>query len=674
MNVNEIEVMQRWARVWTIALLFALALAASPLVAQAPAYIRSLEGRGSLIDAEGNEVEAQINLPIVAGDRLDLDHGSRAEVVLSDGSRVFVDQGSRLALVELPREGSTGTTLELLFGRLAVDRSSGDAEAELVIRSLEHRLALDPQGRYLVETDEGGEGRAVVRLGSASLSDSSSSMRLTGGQAARFSADDSSLVALGRAPETSDLERWSGFEDRLASRSPAPPTRSERGRGEPYDTEPLDRHGEWVDSSSGHAWRPYAGRGWRPYQRGWWRSTPYGLTWVSSEPWGWTTSHYGTWSLDPYHGWVWYPGEVYSPAWVYWYWGPSYAAWVPVGYYTYHYSARPYLSFGFDFRHGLYGWVDTGWGSFVSWTFCPVDSIRGPRGYGYYRSGSDLARRGGRPERGLVTTDTRPLARARWTRPDEAQRLLLERSDVTERDGSGLDVSSFVERRGDFDAPTARRVLTRDERSGVHRQATRSRRGVEARATDRSRLEARAVPDRGTMPRGRDRAAVGRLPSSGTGPGERDGMTNERDGQDAALRRAAPRTGAGATTRIDRGSGLEYRAPDRDVPVARRVVDGIRGSRSDRVERRAPERSQPDRVGAADDRRRVAPSRDEERQSSRLRDTDGSRSAQGSRDSRSSSVGRRDGDRGSRATLRDSGNARSSRSTRGSARRRDDGG
>ena len=176
-----------------------------------------------------------------------------------------------------------------------------------------------------------------------------------------------------------------------------------------YASRPLRRHGSWVSTSHGHGWRPRVAVSWRPFTDGWWAYTPSGLTWVAAEPWGWVTSHYGIWDYRPVHGWVWYPGLTYSPAWVYWYWGPAHVAWVPAGLYANFYSGHG--SFGFGFHYGVYGWAGGGWDGYRHWTFCPTRYFGRRSHRAYWRSGHEIGHQGRyrAVPRGVITTDTRDI-------------------------------------------------------------------------------------------------------------------------------------------------------------------------------------------------------------------------------------------------------------------------
>jgi hypothetical protein len=84
----------------------------------------------------------------------------------------------------------------------------------------------------------------------------------------------------------------------------------------------LAPYGSWVQTADGWGWQPMVASvesGWMPYQtRGHWVLTDDGWYWASDYSWGWGPYHYGRWSQDGGLGWVWFPGEVWAPAWVAW--------------------------------------------------------------------------------------------------------------------------------------------------------------------------------------------------------------------------------------------------------------------------------------------------------------------------------------------------------------------
>jgi hypothetical protein len=146
-----------------------------------------------------------------------------------------------------------------------------------------------------------------------------------------------------------------------------------------YFQQDLGPHGRWIEAEPGQwYWQPaiaVSTPGWRPYwDGGHWVYSDAGWYWASDYPWGRVAFHYGRWHLHPRHGWVWFPGRVWGPAWVVWRNGGDYCGWAPLPPYAeYDAVAGVYLfhgrrvEVGFDF--GLE------WGHF---NFCFVRDMGSP--------------------------------------------------------------------------------------------------------------------------------------------------------------------------------------------------------------------------------------------------------------------------------------------------------
>lgn len=85
-----------------------------------------------------------------------------------------------------------------------------------------------------------------------------------------------------------------------------------------------ERYGEvWIPSVTPQGWRPYAPCHWAYTQRlGWYYDDP--------TPWGRIVHHYGRWAHDASLGWIWVPGEEFSPGWVVWRTGEQWTGWAPM--------------------------------------------------------------------------------------------------------------------------------------------------------------------------------------------------------------------------------------------------------------------------------------------------------------------------------------------------------
>ncbi len=431
----------RWV---PFALLLGLA-AASAGAQEGVAYLRTVEGYAEHGQRQGGSldfVQAVANTPLVPGDRLSVPAGTRLEAVLADGSMVRLGDHTELVVTALARSLESADSLSALDverGELQVSRTSYSGPEMLEIRLPAATAYLEAPGVYRLSSDGYGSTWVTVREGFAEVATSRGSALVRAGETAWLDGFDAPRLELTQALAQDELERWGEQLDGAARLADVPYVEEELA----YAAAPLAQYGGWVEASGRHGWQPYVQTDWRPYTSGSWAYGPGGLNWISTEPWGWVTSHYGSWDFLPGFGWVWFPGEVYAPAWVYWYWGPTHVGWVPAGYYLSVYASHGYLPVP-----GVYGWVGGTWADYSLWTFCDLDGF-GQRGHHRrFSSGHELARvtRSSAIPRGLLATDTRSLTPDVWRDPSALKtRLLANRGKTVE---IGLpDVTRFAVRR-----------------------------------------------------------------------------------------------------------------------------------------------------------------------------------------------------------------------------------
>jgi hypothetical protein len=308
---------------------------------QHQSYVTYDDGDSVLLQNDGREIDARMNLPVYPGDVIRTGKRGRTEIRLSDGNIVAIDRYSRVKFDSIlgTYEGDDQRTVaRLLEGQVILFRLHRGSEALRLDTSNASYLS-SKEALYGVETNSRGidivtvfEGTIEVRTrqGSVVLRDRErAKVDLTG----VYSRNE--LVSNG----ATEFEQWF---IRRASRYSENEGRYLEG-SLAYAEADLSENGRWVYVSeySGYAWRPFVAVGWRPYYNGYWHVGWGGsLVWVGYEPWGWVTYHYGRWSHHPYYGWVWLPGYTYSPAWVYWAWGPSWVGWVPAGWYDCYWGYR----------------------------------------------------------------------------------------------------------------------------------------------------------------------------------------------------------------------------------------------------------------------------------------------------------------------------------------------
>jgi hypothetical protein len=340
--------------------------------------------------------------------------------------------------------------------------------------------------------------------------------------------------------------------------------------GSDYDEDVavLDNYGQWDYSPTyqSEVWRPSVSADWSPYSDGYWYSTPIGASWVSNEPWGWFPHHYGNWFFDAgFNSWCWSPAYLFSPAWVYWGFSPSFVGWCPVGYYS---------------RRGS--------SIAVNGVFDPsrIDLGRGWRFVGTDRFGQRFDRRSllpgsavaGRLGSSLAITSrpvVAPVAGRPGSAPAQLQAFARSATQTISRQSTAsrsADLLPYLARQRAL-APSTVRALTQ-ENSAADRSQRESWR---ARSVDSRPSNARAFPNsRNVEPR--THAASPSVQNT-----ERRADWRQRPSSSAF--ESSPR---GSETAPNESWRSRYSAPP-----AQRVIDGIdRGRRFDSVPRgENPQRS-----------------------------------------------------------------------------------
>ncbi|MBV8520400.1 MAG: FecR domain-containing protein [Acidobacteria bacterium] len=337
----------------------------------------SFDDGGTVVKSgdDGREIDAQRNLPVYPGDEVVTSRRGRAEVRLSDGNVLGIDRATSVlfrSILDSYEGDADETVAELKYGKIAVQRTDlGHDHVRLDTENASY--VANNEAIYSVETDTRGRDRVTVFEGNVEVRTPRRSSRLRNGESATVDNDGVYDLIGDQRGAADDFERW--FLNRADKLGSYNSRYVDRRLG--YYTDDLDEYGSWVNVSGiGWSWRPHVAVGWRPYYNGYWYHSRSGcLTWVSYDPWGWGPYHYGRWTLDTSYGWVWAPGYSYSPAWVYWAYGPSYIGWAPSGYWDcyrpyYDWAYRPYRRGGFD--AGFYGRIRFNEVDLRPWTF--VDS------------------------------------------------------------------------------------------------------------------------------------------------------------------------------------------------------------------------------------------------------------------------------------------------------------
>jgi hypothetical protein len=258
---------------------------------------------------------AQLNRPMVTGDKLYTNNGGRAELQLG-ASTIQVNQSSNVDFLNLNDQTAQ---LELTQGSVSLDVRRLRSGEVFEVDTPTIAFVADRVGAYRIDVDPQGHTNVSVRRGSGeAVGEGGKRVRVDEGQSIAF--NDSQLGDY----QTSEPRRPDDFDSFAAQRDEryehAAPSRNYVAEDVTGYSD-LDDYGTWDNAPEyGHVWYPsHVATDWAPYHNGTWDWVePWGWTWVDESPWGYAPFHYGRWAyINSRWGWV--PGPVdvepvYAPA------------------------------------------------------------------------------------------------------------------------------------------------------------------------------------------------------------------------------------------------------------------------------------------------------------------------------------------------------------------------
>src|SRR5579859_1927781 len=294
--------------------------AAEAALADPPAFVGRLslvEGAASIRHAYDQQwVPGGVNFPVVAGDGIWSDQGSRAEIEIG-GSEARLDETSEL---DIERLDENGATLRVPQGAINLTVHFLPPGGMQVMTSVGQFTIRQP-GEYHIDAGRPNGPPTQLLLGVMSGEASFAGMRgaveLRSGQGVMVPPDRTSIQVVAVYPTPFDQWAETRAGQLAASQSMAYVSPEMTGYQD------LDTYGAWQPTPDyGMVWFPTQVEiGWAPYRRGRWDYVqPWGWTWIDDAPWGFAPFHYGRWAqFDGRWGWV--PGEVrerpvYAPAMV----------------------------------------------------------------------------------------------------------------------------------------------------------------------------------------------------------------------------------------------------------------------------------------------------------------------------------------------------------------------
>ena len=255
------------------------------------------------------------NRPLVRGDRMWTDKGSRAEVQVGS-SAVRMDGATQMEILALDDQS---TQLSVTQGTVFVRvRSLPEGENfEIDTPNLAYRAAYP--GDYRIDVDaSGGTTRVTIHSGTGAVyGEGGHVMPLGGGQQVTFRAKTLAQVTAQESPPQDNFDRWAAERNRREDQAIS-------ARYVPREVvgyQQLDAYGQWSqDTTLGAVWTPQSPpANWAPYRNGHWEwIEPWGWSWIDDAVWGFAPFHYGRWTQIDSH-WAWVPGRiglkpVYAPA------------------------------------------------------------------------------------------------------------------------------------------------------------------------------------------------------------------------------------------------------------------------------------------------------------------------------------------------------------------------
>ena len=321
-----------------------LVLGAESAVADPPARVARLayiQGPVSFAPAgEDDWVVAEINRPLIAGDRLYTDVGARTELQIGS-SAIRLGASTSATLLNMDDQIAQ---LQLTEGSVYVNARRLDPSQTIEIDTPNLALSIIRPGTYRIDVDASGDSTGVaVRRGQADVYGEGAAYTISSGQSYRFFATGLEQREYAALPPPDAFDQWAASRDQrydavAVARYVAP---------EMVGYEDLDQYGTWSNVPEyGNVWFPRrVAADWAPYRDGRWTwIDPWGWTWVDTEPWGFAPYHYGRWAYVR-DRWCWVPGPrtvrpVYAPALVAFVGGDNFSltvssgpavAWFPLG-------------------------------------------------------------------------------------------------------------------------------------------------------------------------------------------------------------------------------------------------------------------------------------------------------------------------------------------------------
>ena len=268
---------------------------------------------------EDEWMQANINRPLTAGDRLWADSDARAEIQVG-GATLRMSAGTAVSILNLDDRIAQ---LQLTQGTLHVRVRRLGPNQTFEVDTPNLAFTMRSAGTYRIDVDPDGDATTImVRRGRGEAYGEGAAYAIDSRRQYRFTGTGLRDVESIDSPRLDEFDRWADERDRRYDNSPSARYVSPDVVG----YQDLDANGTWrVDATYGNVWYPNrVSSDWAPYRDGHWAWVdPWGWTWVDDAPWGFAVSHYGRWA-NLGGNWGWVPGPARSRA----YYAPALVAFV----------------------------------------------------------------------------------------------------------------------------------------------------------------------------------------------------------------------------------------------------------------------------------------------------------------------------------------------------------
>jgi hypothetical protein len=255
--------------------------------------------------------QAEVNMPLGAGDRIVTEGQSRAEIQIGR-TYIRMGVGTDISIIDVT---SDGVSIGVAQGRIHLHCFGLWPGQSLHVNTASGSATLNSPGEMRVDVYPDQQAALFTQYANNAFVSGAGgfSSQLPEGNALELVGTNPVVPQWMQVSEPEGIDILSRQRDRQIESSMSYRYVSS-DIGGAYE---LDANGDWLPQSPyGAIWFPHVDQGWAPYHNGHWvNHAPWGSVWVEQEPWGYAPFHYGRWVV--FNGrWGWVPGPVEAhPVW-----------------------------------------------------------------------------------------------------------------------------------------------------------------------------------------------------------------------------------------------------------------------------------------------------------------------------------------------------------------------